>query len=103
MLFGIEFHLMVASFRPKTTSKNALWKHEYCSCLRWAEHAKKEHHLLEAFAHHSTQAPLPTNTEKKSRPTKTTGAEGSSNDQMNSQQARRNLLTSLLNGLVREL
>ncbi|EGG00023.1 uncharacterized protein MELLADRAFT_68070 [Melampsora larici-populina 98AG31] len=91
--FDIEFHLLVASFHPKTKLAKALWMEEYTSCPRWADLVKSEHHLLENFAKESTQCPrdvfkIPS---KKPQPITT---------QIKQQTVLRQQLTTTLNKLV---
>ncbi|EGF97075.1 uncharacterized protein MELLADRAFT_88305 [Melampsora larici-populina 98AG31] len=91
--YDIEFHLLVASFHPKTKLAKALWMEEYTSCARWADLVKSEHHLLENFAKESTQCPrdvfkVPS---KKPQPTTT---------QIKQQTVLRQQLTTNLNKLV---
>lgn len=53
----INFHLLVATWNPDTTLKNALWQEEYTSCDEWAIQAQSKWHLLECFSHEATKAP----------------------------------------------
>lgn len=99
-IFHIHFHLLVATFNPKTTMKNALWMNEYTSCKAWGDHAKSELHLLEAFARHATSVPASVKSSKiQSKPTSNLNDTGRSKP---TQQEDRKLLNDLLNGLVRK-
>lgn len=91
---------MVTSFNPKTTMKKAAWDHEQTSCNRWAEHARKELHLLELFSRHATQvepAPL----KKKRAKVKQNSPEFDS-PAPTTMAVLRPRLTAALNGLIRQ-
>lgn len=95
-VFNIHFHLLVTSFNPKTTMKNAAWDNEYTSCDRWAEFAKNDLHLLEQFGRHATQLESPR--KKKAKPP----SKGVANPASTTMAVLRPQLTAALNGLVRE-
>lgn len=67
-----------------------MWRPEYTTCQRWAEHAKAEWHLSECFAHQATQAP------------KIRCKDGGFVEPLTAQQALRQQLSEKLNGLIRK-
>lgn len=89
--------MLASTFNPKTKLAKALWTSEYTSCERWAKYAKQEYKLLECFSKEATQAPSEAFKEEKSKRNK------NANSPPREQARLRKKLTSLLNGLVREL
>lgn len=78
--------------------KNASWDDEHTSCNRWAEHARKEYHLLENFARNATQVEPPPSKKKRTNP------KGSSlaNPAQPTMAVLRPQLTAELNALIRK-
>ncbi|EGG11558.1 uncharacterized protein MELLADRAFT_91136 [Melampsora larici-populina 98AG31] len=89
--FGIHSHLLVASWNPKTKLDDPMWNPEYTTCPRWAEYAKKTHHLARDFAIRSTAAQIETTENKKS----------SNQNNQTTQESMRKKLTNLLNHEIR--
>lgn len=91
--FGIQSHLLVASWNPKTKENDALWKDSYTTCPRWAEFAEREYHLLQSFAVRSTSAVI----ENENR-----GASSLQTKSVKPQEAMRKQLADKLNALLRK-
>ncbi|KAH9823447.1 hypothetical protein DFH28DRAFT_880442 [Melampsora americana] len=89
--FGLQFHLMVASWNPASTSSRALFQNEHTSCARWAKLQKKTH-LLERFTFEATQ--VPEHLRKKPEEAKPLSAAAAR------QTARRSKLARALNELI---
>lgn len=79
--------------------KKASWDKEYTSCNRWAEHAQKEHHLLETFARHATQVDTPPVKKRRTQPCPTPSLGSAASTTM---AVLRPQLTAALNGLIRK-
>ncbi|EGG03248.1 uncharacterized protein MELLADRAFT_65668 [Melampsora larici-populina 98AG31] len=90
--FGIHSHLLVASWNPKTKLENPMWNPEYTTSPRWAEYAKRTHHLARDFAIRSTAAQIEITENRKS----------TKQNNETPQVAMRKKLTNLLNNEIRK-
>ncbi|EGG06039.1 uncharacterized protein MELLADRAFT_63734 [Melampsora larici-populina 98AG31] len=54
--FNLHFHLLLASWNPASSTRQALFQDKYTSCARWMR-LQKKNHLLECLTFESTKAP----------------------------------------------
>ncbi|KAH9808047.1 hypothetical protein DFH28DRAFT_1199040 [Melampsora americana] len=90
--FGIHSHLLVASWNPKTKLENPMWNPEYTTSPRWAEYAKRTHHLARDFAIRSTAGQIESTEMQKA----------TNHNNKTPQVAMRTKLTNLLNHEIRK-